>query len=262
MLQRLRSVFFDGPSRRSWSAALALASVLATPSVARADWEVWLPVEVRVPVLRAPSPTWGRVDWRLISEARFSGRTEGLEQLFVRTGPVAYLTPFMFVAAHVTYLTDALGGPAPIRMEQEIRAELEPNFFGRIGVFTLASRNRLEYRWRQTFERLRLRSQLRVNLAPPGWRVMPFVQGEGLFDLADSRSDDPAAAAAVPPTPGLGQLRGFVGAGLQLTSNVRLDVGLLLRSRQVAAATPGELDHTLDQGLWMQLFMDVPTASR
>ncbi len=241
-------------------AALAFAAVLSTPSVARADWEIWMPVEVRVPVLRAPTPTLGRVDLRLISEARFSGRTEGLEQIFFRIGPVVYLTDFMFVGAHVSYSADALGGPTPIRMEEEVRAELEPNFFGRLGVFTLASRNRLEYRWRQTFQRLRFRSQLRVNLAPRGWRVMPFLQGEALFDLTDTRRDDPATAASAPPAPQLGQVRTFAGVGLQLTSNVRLDVGFLMRVRQVAGPSVGTFSNTLDEGLWMQLFVDIPPA--
>ena len=248
-------------SRARYATCAALAALMALPATARADWEIWMPVEVRVPVLRAPSPTWGRVDWRFISEARFSGRTEGLETLFVRMGPAVYLTPFLFVAAHVTYLADALGGTAPVRMEEEIRAELEPTLFGRLGPITLVSRNRFEYRWRQTFERTRLRTQLRANLAPQGWRVMPFVQGELLFDLTDTRLDNPATAAAVSPTPGLGQVRAMAGVGLQLASNVRLDVGLLLRSRQVAVASaPGTFAGTLDEGLWMQLFVDIPPA--
>lgn len=242
-------------SARGW-AALAALGTLSLPAPARADWEIWMPVEVRVPVLRAPTPTWGRVDWRVIAEGRFSGRTEGLEQLFFRTGPVVYVTPFLFVAAHATFSVDALAGAAPIRMEQEVRGELEPTLFGRLGDFTFVSRNRLEYRWRQTFQRLRARTQLRANLAPAGWRVMPFLQAELLFDLTDTRTD------GAPPTPGLGQVRTFAGAGLQLSPNVRLDVAYLLRVRQVAAATAGAFDHTLDHGLWLQLFMDVPTASR
>ena len=243
-------------------AGLVTAALTIVPSVALADWEIWMPVEVRVPVLRAPTPTLGRVDWRISSESRFSGRTEGLEQLFFRTGPVVYLSPYFFVAAHVVISVDALGGAAPIRMEEEIRAELEPTFFGRIGVFTLSNRNRLEYRWRQTYERTRARTQLRVNLAPPGWRVMPFVQGELLFDLTDTRADNPVTALAVPPTPGLNQVRGFAGVGLQVASNVRLDVGFLMRSRPVAAVVPGTFDHTLDEGLWLQLFVDGPAAAR
>lgn len=247
-------------TRASRQAALVALAVLGLPSAARADWELWMPVEVRVPVLRAPAQTWGRVDWRIIAESRFSGRTEGLEQLFFRTGPVVYVTPFLFVAAHVSFSADALASAAPVRMEQEVRGELEPTFFGRLGVFTFVSRNRVEYRWRQTFQRLRARTQLRANLAPAGWRVMPFLQGELLFDLTDTRLGG-ASAAGVPPTPGLGQVRNFAGVGLQLTPNVRLDVAYLLRVRQVAAVAPGTFDHTLDHGLWLQLFMDVPPLS-
>lgn len=240
--------------------ALLAALACSAPAVARADWEIWLPMEVRVPILRAPSPGWGRVDWRIVSEGRFSGRTEGLEQLFVRTGPVVYVTPFLFVAAHVAYSVDALAGPPPVRMEQEVRAELEPNFFGRLGPITLASRNRLEYRWRQTFERVRLRTQLRANLAPRDWVVMPFVQAELLFDLTDTRPDGPGTST--PPTPGFNQWRAFAGAGLQLAPNVRLDLGVVVRSRQVAAAVAGDFDRTLDVGPWVQLFVDVPPLGR
>lgn len=248
---------------RAWGrAAVAAAVVTGAPAAARADWEIWMPVELRVPMLGAPEPTWGRVDWRFISEGRFSGRTRGLEQLFMRVGPVVHVAPFFFVAAHVSFSVDALAGPAPIRMEEEVRAELEPTFSGRAGPFTLASRNRIEYRWRQTFQRTRARTQLRVNLAMPRWRVVPFLQGELLFDLVDTRKDDPATAAAVPPTPGLGQVRSFAGVGLQLAPHMRLDVALLVRVRQVETRTPGVYDSTLDQGLWVQFFMDVPQAGR
>lgn len=89
---------------------------------------------------------------------------------------------------------------------------------------------------------------------------MPFLQGKALFDLTDTRRDDPATAVSAPPAPQLGQIRTYAGVGLQLTSNVRLDVGLLVRVRQVAGASPGTFDSTLDEGLWMQLFVDIPPA--
>ncbi|MBL8681770.1 MAG: DUF2490 domain-containing protein [Myxococcales bacterium] len=230
---------------------------MARATDARADFEFWSPIEVRVPIVRTPSPTWPRVDLRLIGEPRFAVRFNGLEQLFFRAGPVVYFTPWMFVGAHGTVLADALVTPAgmPTRLEEEVRAELEPNFFGRLGPITLASRNRLEYRWRQTFQRLRFRTQLRVNLAPVGWVVMPFVQDELLFDLWDTRvSADAMLPAGVSPTPGFNQNRTMVGVGVQLTSSIRLDVSALVRVRQ----QPGMAEWAVDVGPWIGLFVDVP----
>ena len=118
---------------------------------------------------------------------------------------------------------------------------------------------RLEHRWRQTFERTRARTEVRVNLTPPGWRLMPFLQaGVALRPHGHAREQP----REFPPTPGLNQVRGFVGVGLQVASNVRLDVGFLMRSRPVPAVVPGTFDPALDEGLWLQLFVDVPGAGR
>jgi hypothetical protein len=238
------------------AAPLALA-LLTAPQAARADFEAWSPFEVRVPLVSASAPSWPRLDLRLVGEARFATRLQGASTLFLRVGPVLYLTPWLFVAAHGTILSDALSTTAgmPTRMEEEARAELEPTFFGRIGPLTLVHRNRAEFRWRQTFQRVRLRTQLRVNLAPQGWRVMPFVQDELLFDTWDSR--DPTAAG-VAPTPGLNQNRTMLGVGLQVADHVRLDLALLLRARQ----QPGMTDWALDVGPWIQLFVDVPKRAQ
>jgi len=237
--------------------ATAAAALTSSASASAGDFEVWLPVEVRVPVVQSATPSWPRVDWRFVMEARFAGRFNGAEQLFLRTGAVVYCTPWFFLAAHGTVLADGLATTAgmPSRMEEEVRAELEPNFFGRIGPFTIASRNRFEYRWRQTFQRVRLRTQQRVKLAPQGWRVMPFVQDELLLDTWDSRiSADGTLPVGVAPTPGLNQNRTMVGVGFQLTGNVRLDVGMLIRARQ----QPGMPDWAVDLGPWIQVFVDAP----
>ncbi|MFO0558049.1 MAG: DUF2490 domain-containing protein [Polyangiales bacterium] len=237
--------------------AVAAAGLTASASASAGDFEVWLPVEIRVPVVQSATPNWPRVDWRMAFEARFAGRYNGAEQIFLRTGPIVYFTPWFFLATHGSLLADALSTTAgmPTRMEEEVRAELEPNFFGRIGPFTLASRTRFEYRWRQTFQRIRLRTQLRVNLAPQGWRVMPFVQDELLLDTWDSRIPaDGTLPTGVAPTPGLNQNRTMVGVGLQLSGNVRLDVGMLIRARQ----QPGMTDWAVDLGPWIQVFVDAP----
>lgn len=243
--------------RAGLSAALAAAVMTAGQRASAGDFELWLPIEVRVPVVSNATPSWPRVDWRVALEARFAPRFNGAEQIFLRTGPIVYVTPWMFVAAHGSLLADALSTTAgmPTRMEEEARAELEPNFFGRIGPFTIANRLRFEYRWRQTYQRVRIRNQLRINLAPQGWRVLPFVQDEVLLDTWDSRIPaDGTLPAGVAPTPGINQNRLMFGVGFQVASNIRIDVGMLVRARQ----QPGMADWAVDMGPWLQLFMDVP----
>ncbi len=92
---------------------------------------------------------------------------------------------------------------------------------------------------------------LAIDALPP--------RGELLFGLTDTCGDN---LVTVPPTPRLNQVRGFAGVGLQVASNVRLDVGFLMRSRPVPAVVPRTFDHALDEGLWLQLFVDVPGAGR
>ena len=77
------------------TAAVLAAALTMTLSVrdARAEFEMWTPVEVRVPVVTATTPTWPRLDLRLVGEARFAARFNGSETLFLRVGPVLYCTP-------------------------------------------------------------------------------------------------------------------------------------------------------------------------
>lgn len=234
-------------------AAVVAGAALAAPSVARADFETWVPVELRVPLYSTEVPRFPRVDLRVITEARFALRFNGLEQAFLRVGPIFYLSRFFFLALHGSIAADAAVPAAgmPTRLQEEARFELEPNFFGRLGPLTFLNRNRFEYRWRQDDQRTRLRLLLRVNAAPVGWRVMPFVQEEMLFDLTDTR---PAGTSGVPPTPGFNQNRLQVGVGIQILPNVRLDVAFLLRVR----AQPGMSEWAYDMGPWVQLFIDVP----
>jgi hypothetical protein len=64
------------------------------------DFEVWLPVEIRVPVVQSATANWPRVDWRMALEARFAGRYNGAEQIFLRTGPIVYVTPWFLIWVH------------------------------------------------------------------------------------------------------------------------------------------------------------------
>ena len=229
-------------------ASLATASIIAlglttSSATARADIEDWTVFEYRLPVMRQPRPQLGRVDWRLMSELRMAGRFNGIEQIYFRTGPLFWLTNWLFVGTHVSVWaigqTNATLSAGNYQLQTEVRWDLEPNFFGRLGPITLNSRNRIEYRYFNTAApQWRFRSQLRINLAPKDWVVMPFVMEEPLFDLS---------------VQGFYQNRAHIGVGFQVLPNVRIDVAYMNRARYVASSNSWDVDHAA----WVNVFVDV-----
>jgi hypothetical protein len=213
---------------------LAIALAMTSATGARADGEVWLWTEARVPVVSSTAPDFPRLDWRVFSDVRINKRSEGLAQAFLRTGPLLYTTPWSFVGVHGTVYSDRLTSGVH---DQEARLELEPNFFGRIGDFTFNDRNRGESRWRESGHRWRYRNQLRISYAPRGARWIPFVWDEVLVDLSGL---------------GLNQNRLQFGLGRMLSATTRLDVGYMIRSRE--DPTGWVHDHVLN----LYLFIDVP----
>ena len=218
-------------------AVLVLFVLLTTlvARTARADGEVWLWTEARVPIVRHSRPDFPRLDWRVISDLRINKRSEGLAQAFMRTGPALYTTSWSMVALNGTLYSDRL--PSGVH-DQEARLELEPNFFVRLGDFVVNDRNRVESRWRESNgHRWRYRNQLRVSYAPLGATWIPFMWDEMLFDLSGL---------------GFNQNRAQVGLGRMLNATTRLDVGYMVRSRE--EATGWVHDHVLN----LYLFFDVP----
>lgn len=217
--------------------AIPLA-ILAWPTSALADEEAWVWVENRTPIVRTEKPGFPRIDFRTFADVRMNRRSDGLAQSFLRVGPLFYLTDFLFVGLHGTIYADKL--PSGV-FDQEARFEVEPNLFGRLGVFTWNDRNRFEIRWREKETRYRYRNQLRINLAPQDWRWIPFVWDEVLVDLSGL---------------GLNQNRANIGIGRQLWPNVRLDVGFMVRSREDASGW----QH--DGVLNFYLFIDAPSLPK
>lgn len=211
-----------------------LAILTARTSEARADGEVWLWTEARLPVVPNSRPDFPRLDWRVFTDFRINKRSGGLAQAFFRTGPVLYTTPWSFVAVHGTIYSDRL--PSGVH-DQEARLELEPNLFGRLGDFTFNDRNRVESRWRESGHRWRYRNQLRISYAPLGAKWIPFVWDEVLADLSGL---------------GVNQNRAQVGLGRMLNATTRLDVGYMVRSRE--DVTGWVHDHVLN----LYLFFDAP----
>ena len=207
--------------RRTLALPLALALLGAAAPPARADVEYWNTTEVRVPLASKAWLTGQPVAWRMVSDLRFGYRYPALGWDFWRMGPLWTVAPWCFVGTHAT----AIAVQAPVGgFTQEYRAEIEPNFFGKLGDFAWSDRNRLEYRWRTNDQHFRYRNMLRVAYAPPGATWIPFVWEEPMIELnAD----------------GLAQNRLQVGVGKQLAPYLRLDVGAMLRSR----ATAGAWDH-------------------
>ncbi len=213
----------------------ALVMTVAWPSLAHADQEAWMWIENSIPVLRTEKPGFPRIDIRTFADARINGRSNGLAQSFLRVGPLFYLTNYLFVGLHGTIYADRLASGL---FDQETRFEVEPNLFGRFGVFTWNDRNRFEVRFREKETRYRYRNQLRINLAPKHWRTIPFVWDEVLVDLSGL---------------GLNQNRAEIGIGRQLWPNMRLDAGFMLRSREDASGW----HH--DGVVNLYLFIDAPS---
>lgn len=197
-------------------------------SVARAEPMIWLVAESRVPFSADASAGAAPESLRLYTETRLAPTTNHVDEVFFRVGPIWELHEYLFLAAHGTaVINDAAAGPA-----NELRLELEPNLRGRLGQFTFNDRNRLEYRLIDDESRFRYRNQFRLNWAPEGAKVMPFLSEEMLIDLSGL---------------GFNQNRLIVGVGFQVRADTRLDAGYLLRSRYAANAWAH------DHAFWAQL---------
>jgi hypothetical protein len=218
--------------RLAAAAAALFSFALATP--ARADGEAWVWIENRIPILRTDAPAAGRIDWRVFTDFRANGRSEGLAQAFLRMGPLFYASSWLFIGTHGVIYSDRLANGTH---DQEARIELEPNVFFRVGDFAFNDRNRGEYRWRDSGERYRYRNQLRISYAPKGALWIPFIWDEALVDLSGS---------------GFNQNRASAGLGRLLTDTIRLDVGYIFRSRKES----GDWSH--DHVLNLYLYFDVP----
>lgn len=222
-------------------AGLVGLGTLTAAAPARADFEGWIWTEIRAPLIQTETPRFPRLDWRVFTDTRVNRRSNGLHQAFFRTGPLLYVTPWLFIALHGTIYADKLGRPAGDLeagdFAQETRFEVEPNFFFRLGDFTFNDRNRFEYRHRSYEDRTRYRNQLRVNYAPKGAKWIPFVWDELMIDLAGN---------------GVHQNRFDLGIGYMLNESTRFDVGFMIRSRK-------ETDGWKHDGILnVYLFVDAP----
>jgi hypothetical protein len=187
--------------------ALVIALGLAAAAPAQADGGAWFWYEHRVPLVRRMP----RLSLRLWSDTRFSGAL-GLAQQFLRVGPVYEPTSWLVLAVHGTIYGDHLPGG---EWDYEARLEIEPTFQVRFGRVSLADRNRLEYRFRETRDaRVRYRNQFRVNV-DAHTNLVPFIWNEWLVDLRDGWNEN----------------RFSVGLGIRVAPHVRFDLGYLLRTR-------------------------------
>lgn len=192
---------------------IAALGLWCTPDEARADQELWLWSEMRLPVATEEEfPV--RTTLRIWNDLRFNQRRDGLHQAFLRVGPLFDLTPWLLLGVHFTVYADKL---ATGEFEEERRGEFEPNFHGRWGAFTFNDRNRIEYRWRESGTGFRYRNQLRVNYAPEDAILVPFLWDEVLVPLSRD---------------GWHQNRLMAGIGWVTSPSTRLELGYMLRSRE------------------------------
>jgi hypothetical protein len=223
--------------RRLLVLLLSLVLVAQLDTIGRADaGGAWLWFEYRQPILGLP-PRLPRLSLRLFSDTRLHSAAGGLAQQFLRVGPILDAAPWLFLAVHGTIYADRRPDGS---FDQEARLEVEPNFYGSVGRFSWNDRNRLEYRWRESGARVRYRNQLRLSYGPLVRRLVPYVWDEVLFDARE----------------GFNENRVSLGLGFMLSSNVRLDVGYLLRSRVVSDAW--QHDHLL----LVYMFVGPPPAPK
>ena len=217
-------------TRRGVAWTLALASFV-TPAVARADGEVWLWTEHQVR-LHDGDAFVPRTNLGLTTNARFSGRGEGLDFALVRAGPAFAVAPWLTVAASGA----AIGiRPGAGTFVQEYRGELDLVPHTKVGDFVLMDRNRFEYVWRQAGAFTRDRNMIRVAYAPKGASWIPFA----FVDLFIR-----------PTRPHLQETWSALGIGRVLGASARLDVAYMIRTRD---GSNGELDHVA----WVTAFFGV-----
>lgn len=227
-------------ARRAWrrlrGAALPALALWLCAAPARADVELWTPVEARGSLGAAPGG-WAPTKLRAIVEAR--QKLDGAQgsQVFLRTGPIWELGNGHFLALHGA-AAFARGAPdQPWGLER--RLEVEPNFLWRLPALalSLADRNRLELRSLASGElRWRYRNQLRLNYTGFGG-FAPFAWDEVLYDLSGAGFNQNRLAAGIALVPAPGR---------------RVDLGVLLRHRRADASAPWDAD----VALWVQLFAD------
>lgn len=196
----------------------------ATPALA--DVESWNFFETRIPLIEK-NENFPKTNLRVFSGALLNNRSQGVGSLLIRVGPLVDITPWLFTGFHGVLMADRTSAGDFI---QESRGEIEPNFYGRLGDFTLLDRNRLEFRNRTTGNQLWYRNMARINYAPQGMPLSYFISNEVFIDLLKGN---------------LVQNRAIIGLGININKGLKLDTGYMLRSRYLPVSFSWEIDHIL-----------------
>ncbi len=218
------------------TAIVGVLALIVAPSAARADGEAWLWTDHQVRLVDG-TPDVPRTNMRFTTNARLSGRADGLDFGLARLGPVFTIAPWLTTAATGAAVSLRSGGGAFV---QEYRAELDLVPHGVLGDFTFASRNRFEYVWREAGPFTRYRNMVRVTYAPPHAKWIPFA----FIDVFLRPTTEPH----------LQETWAALGLGRVLGGGSRLDVAYMLRARE---GNGGEVDHVL----WMMMFFGAPAPS-
>lgn len=189
--------------------SLLLACCL-TPFTARADGEVWLWYDHQIAVHRFERGP--KLSVRAMTDLRANGRSQGLDMLFLRVGPMLGLTPWFSLATHMTIASDRLDSGAH---STQYRPELDAMFRLRAGDFVFFDRNRFEGILGPPDPLFRYRNMLRVDYAP-NFPVGVFVFDEFIFSQRVFFPENRAVAGVRFCLP---------------HDNPTLEVGYMLRSR-------------------------------
>jgi hypothetical protein len=188
--------------------------LLVAPAQARADGEAWVGYEGRIRVHDDEASSIPPTQIRVASEARFNGRSEGLDLLFFRAGPIFNLAPWVSLALH---FTTAAGKGADGTFAPQYRPEGDVVFSYQIGALALFDRNRFEGLLGAPGGVFRYRNMLRADYALGASPLGVFAFNEII-------------AASVTP-PGI-ENRAGVGLRLGPLAGLTLDPGYMLRTRE------------------------------
>lgn len=219
------------PSKPWGASALALAVVLA-PWPANADnAELWTQLETRLTL--ADSPAWAPQAYRFVTVNFWGPRYPGLGQFLLRMGPIWDVHPNLQLAMN---LVPGIEQNEPGEFLQQVRLEAEPSLRWTWGGMAFNDRNRLEFRWTPSGDRVRYRNQLRAAFVGLNWPWTPYLSDEVFYD----------ATKGV-----INQNRALVGLSRSLTDDLRLDASYVLRHRW--ADVQWERDHLLSLSLTVNL---------
>lgn len=202
------------------------ALVLLSSNKAFADSEAWTFFENKYPLIEKTENT-SRINLRVFTGLLSNTRSKGVGDMVFRVGPTFDITPWLNLSLHGVVMADRTSKGEFL---QELRGEIEPTLFTKIGDFSISDRNRLEFRSRSTGNMIWYRNMLKISYNPKGIWATPFAFNETFFDTLN---------------PSIIQNRATTGLAFTINKTTKLELGYMLRNRYVTVNSKWENDNVL-----------------